>query len=59
MKLQTILKAIFGAITAGIIAAQTAYVGDSVISGVEYFQIALAVVGTFGAVWGVPNARKQ
>lgn len=56
-KLTPILKAIYGALTAGLGAAATAY-ADGVITGQEGVFIAIAALGAFGVIWGVPNYPK-
>ena len=51
------LKAIYGAILAGLGATGTAYAqGGGHIGWVAGIFIATAVVTSFGVVWGVPNA---
>lgn len=49
-------KAIVGAVLAGLTAAGAALT-DGVITGPEWIGIAIAVVATGGAVFGVPNAE--
>lgn len=56
MKLNTILKAIYGAILAGLGATATAYAqGGGHIGWQAGIVIATATVTAFGVVWGVPN----
>lgn len=57
MILTSYLKAIYGALVAGLGSAATAY-ADGVITGQEGVFIAIAAVGAFGVVWGVPNYLK-
>ncbi len=57
MKLGSILKAIYGAVLAGLGAAGTAYIqGKGHIGFVAGIFIATTTVTAFGVVWGVPNA---
>ena len=56
MEAEKYLKAIYGAVVAGLGALATAYV-DNVISGAEWIAIALVTLTAFGAVWGVKNAE--
>lgn len=50
------LKAIYAAVSAGLGAATTAYAtGHGHIGWQALIFITAAVVGSFGAVWGVPN----
>jgi hypothetical protein len=49
------LKAIFGALAAGLGSLYQALDGDNVVTYQEWVAIAIAVVGTAGVVWGVPN----
>jgi hypothetical protein len=52
------LKAIYGAVLAGLGATGTAYVqGHGHIGWVAGIFIATATVTAFGVVWGVPNAQ--
>jgi hypothetical protein len=48
-------KAIIGALGAGLGALAAAYT-DGAVTGPEWVAVAIAVVGTLGLVWGVPNA---
>lgn len=52
--MQKYLKAIYGAVTAGLGAFSVAYV-DNVVTGQEKVTIAIAVVSAFGVIWAVPN----
>lgn len=49
------LKAITGAALAGLTALGTA-LADGHVTGVEYVGVAVALVGTFGVVFGTTNA---
>jgi hypothetical protein len=50
------LKAIFGAVVAGLGAAQIA-LADGHITSTEWVQIAIATVTAAGVIWGVPNIK--
>lgn len=51
------LKAIYGAVTAGLTATGAAYTaGNGHIGYQAGITIALAIITTFFTVWGVPNA---
>lgn len=49
------LKAIFGALSAGLGSLAVAY-ADNVITNQEIITIAIVTVGALGVVWGVPNS---
>lgn len=54
------LKAFYGAISAGLGATATAYAqGNGHIGWQAVIFIASTVVGSFGAVWGVPNMPRK
>ena len=54
--MQSQLKAIYGAIAAGLAAASSAYAqGNGHISLPAGLAIAVAVISAYGVVWGVPN----
>lgn len=56
MRLNTILKALYGSVLAGLGAAATAYAqGNGRIGWDAGIVIAIATVTAFGVVWGVPN----
>lgn len=57
MNLTSYLKAIYAALAAGLASAATAF-ADGVITGQEGIFIAIAALGAFGVVWGVPNYIK-
>lgn len=48
-------KAIIGAIVSGLMAYQTAVLGDRVVSPEEWASVAIAFFVALGAVWAVPN----
>jgi len=57
--MNTYLKAIYGAVVAGLAATGTAYAqGHGHIGYQAGIVIATAVVAAFGVVWGVPNTPK-
>ncbi len=57
--MQQYLKAIYAALAAGLASASSAYAqGGGHIGIAAGFAIAIAVVGSFGVVWGVPNSSK-
>lgn len=54
--MQQYLKAVYGAVAAGLASASTAYAqGNGHIGIAAGIAIAVSVVGAFGVVWGVPN----
>lgn len=52
--MQKYLKAIYGAVAAGLGALSVAY-ADGAITGQEWVTIAIAAFGALGVIWGVPN----
>jgi hypothetical protein len=56
--MQKYLKALYGAVAAGLGTLSVAY-SDNVVTGQEWVTIAIAVVGAAGVIWGVPNAGKE
>jgi hypothetical protein len=54
MNMQKYLKAIYGAVAAGLGALSVAY-ADGAITGPEWVTIAIAAFGALGVIWGVPN----
>lgn len=56
--MQTILKALYGSVTAGLGSLAVAY-ADNVLTLQEGITISIVVVGAFGVVWGVPNGGKD
>lgn len=56
--INTILKAIFGSIIAGLGALDLALTDDA-LSSQEIVRIAIATAVAFGVVWGVPNAGQD
>jgi len=55
---QTILKAIYGAISAGLGSLAVAF-ADNHVTTQEWITVAIATLGAAGVVWGVPNATKD
>jgi hypothetical protein len=49
-------KAIIGAIVSGLMAYQTAVLGDRIVSPEEWANVAIAVVAGLALIWAVPNA---
>lgn len=58
MKLNTYLKAISGAVIAGLGSLQIAYI-DNVLSTQEIITIAIVAITALAGIWAVPNAPKR
>lgn len=54
--MQTYLKAIYGGAAAGLAVLSVA-LADNTLTWDEGVKVAIAVVGAFGVVWGVPNKQ--
>lgn len=48
-------KAIVGALISGLMAYQTAVLGDRTVSPEEWASVGIAVLVALGAIWAVPN----
>jgi hypothetical protein len=62
MQFQLCLKAIFGAVAAGLGALTTILAGTATFSQVtdaQWVTVAVTFIGTFWAIWGVPNATPK
>lgn len=49
------LKALYGAVSAGLGAFAVAY-ADNAVTNQEWVTVAITVVGALAVIWGVPNA---
>lgn len=60
MQVQVYLKAIFGGVSAGLGALSAILVGTSTsfsqITDAQWVTVAIATLGAFAVIWGVPNA---
>jgi hypothetical protein len=52
--LQKYLKALYGAVYAGLLSLDVAY-ADNAISKEEAVKVGIALLGAFGVIWAVPN----
>lgn len=57
--MQQYLKAIYGAVAAGLAAAYPYTQNGQHFDLQAGLTVAIAVVGSFGVIWGVPNLKKQ
>lgn len=57
--MQSYLKAIFGALVAGLGSLYQALDGNQHVDGQEWVAVAIATVASLAVVWGVPNKDPQ